>query len=291
MNELITENKLFASVVLIVGALIVRWLFVHYLSKRPLDEEKLPRRWINSVKNAANLLIVIGLIIIWLSELRFMALSIAAFVVALVIATREFIQCILGSLYMASSRIFVVGDWVRIGAHCGEVTRSDWLSTTLLEVDMESKSYGYTGRSLVVPNNQFLTSTVENLNFMRRYIAHTFSIIREADRVNVFTAKDLILGKAREYSASYCDVAERYNGLIEKRLGVSISGPEASVRITTTDFGKNVFEVTVFCPTHEAVSLEQRLTEDFMNYWYGEIVKEDAVMSSGGALLAKDETI
>ncbi|MDX1302059.1 mechanosensitive ion channel family protein [Photobacterium sp.] len=273
MNDFISENKLIASIVLVVIVWSARWLIVRHLSQRPSGEDELPRRWINSIKNATNLLIAIGLIIIWLSELRFVALSIAAFAVALVVATREFIQCFLGSLYQASNRTFVVGDWIRVGSNNGEVVRSDWFSTVLLEIDLETMTYGYTGRTLIIPNNQFISNTIQNLNFMRRYVAHSFAIVRDADPVNFFDARDFILERAKEYCMPFQDVAHRYSVLIDKRLGVNLSGSEASVRITSTNLGKNMLTVTVFCPTKEAVNIEQRITADFMAFWYAEVEK------------------
>jgi small-conductance mechanosensitive channel len=142
------------------------------------------------------------------------------------------------------------------------------LSTTLLEIDIESASYEYTGKTLVIPNNQFVATTIKNMNFMRRFIAHSFAIVREHEHVNVFDAKAMMLEKAAEYCSPFIDVAQRYSGLIEKRLGGEITGPNPSVRITTTNLGKNQFTVTVFCPPDEAVAIEQRLIEDFMVFWY-----------------------
>lgn len=268
MSELIIQHQLIASILLMVTILLARWLGIYYLQKLLTGKDESPRRWINSIKNIANFLIVIGLIIIWLSELRFVALSIATFVVALVIATREFIQCFLGSLYQAGTRAFTIGDWVKIGNHCGEVVRSDWLSTTLMEIDMATLSYSYTGKTIVIPNSQFVVNPIENLNVMRHYVAHSFSITRNADFINVYDAKTHIMNKVNEYCVDFQDVAIRYNALMEKRMGVSLPGPEPSVRVTTTNIGANMFTVTIFCPTSEAVNIEQQITEDFMGYWY-----------------------
>ena len=63
-------------------------------------------------------------------------------------------------------------------------------------------------------------------------------------------------------------MATRYNSLIEKRLDIKISGPEPRVRITTTPEGYNIFTVSLFCPTEDAVGIEQKVTEDFMRFWY-----------------------
>lgn len=278
MNSLIIENQIIASVLLLALAMLLRWLVIRHLKKLPSDEKELSRRWVNSAKNAINMLIVLGLIIIWLSELRFVALSIATFMVALIIATREFIQCFLGALYQTSTRAFAIGDWIKIGNHYGEVVSSDWLTTQLLEVDIELKSYEYTGKTLIIPNNQFVANPIVNLNTMRRYVSHTFVIVRDAEFVNVFQAKDMILAQAKAYSEPFANIAQRYDAMLESRFGVNIGGSEPSVRITTSNLGKNQFEITVYCPTNQAKAIEQKLTEDFMKYWYNEAKRFKAEM-------------
>ncbi len=269
MYDVLIEHKLLASLVFVGLVSLLRWLLLRHLKRLPDDEEASPQRWINSVKNLSNLLIALGLMIIWLTELRYVALSIAAFAVAFVVATREFIQCFLGSIYQASARLFVVGDWIKIGTVSGQVVRSDWLCTTLLEMDMDTLSYGYTGKSVVVPNNQFVIEPVQNLNFMRHYVAHSFAITRLASEGDLFAAKDHLLQQAKACCEPFKEVAKRYSVLIEKRLGVNTVGPGASVRIGTTNIGHNVMTVTIFCPTGEAVNIEQELIRDFMTYWYG----------------------
>lgn len=257
--------------------LTVAWIFLSYIIRRytkrvirinqKIEHDK-KRQRINAVDNIFNLFLVVGLVLIWSSELQNIAISIAAFMVALVIATKEFIACIVGAFYRASTRPYQVGDWIRIANYEGEVTDSDWLSTTLFEVDLKGGTYSYTGRTTVVPNSVLLLQTVQNLNYMRRYVTHTFSIARATDDVNLFTIKEQILEKIRGYSEHFHDVAIRYNSLIEKRLDIKISGPEPRVRITTTVEGFNIFSISLFCPTEEAVEIEQKVTEDFMAFWY-----------------------
>lgn len=273
MSQMGIEYKLFLSFGLLFAVWIVRKFVLRQLSKMAVDDESLRLRWVNSAKNAINLLIFIGLISIWLSELQFVALSIATFVVAFVIATREILQCFVGTLYQVGTRSFSVGDWIKAGSFYGEVIRSDWLGTKLLEVDIENGTYSYTGKTIYLPNSLFVTNPIQNLNFMRRYVSHSFTIVREPDNVNVFSIKDEILRKANEYCAAFSVVAERYNGLMARRLDVPLSGPETSVRISTNNLGKNQFMISIFCPTHEALNLEQKLTEDFMSAWYKEAEK------------------
>lgn len=274
--EWITEYKVFASLSLVVIVLVLRGLISRRLRIYSPKEEVMPRRWANTAKNTLNFLLVIALILIWLSELRFVALSIATFVVALVIASREFIQCLLGALYQASTRTFTVGDWIKVGDYCGEVVSNDWLNTSLLEVDLAGSSYAYTGRSLYLPNNQFLLHGVVNLNFMRRYVAHSFTLVRDSDQLNLCDAKEYILAKAREYCAPFDTVAQRYNKHLEFRMGATLLGPEPSVRISTNHLAKNELTVSLFCPTDEAVDIEQKLVADFMTYWYQQTAQRNS---------------
>lgn len=264
-----TENfEYIATLVWVIGIVLIR----RYLKRALRTNEKLDvdrkRRRLNTVDNVFNLVMFVGLVLIWATELQNIAISIAAFMVALVIATKEFISCIVGAFYKASTRPYQVGDWVRIGQFEGEVTDSDWLSTTLFEVDFKGGSYAYTGRTTIVPNSVLLTNSVQNLNYMRRYVEHSFSISRLTDDVNLFEIKEPILAKIREYSEHFHEVAIRYNSLIEKRLDIKIAGPEPTVRVQTTIEGYNVFTVSLFCPTHEAAEIEQKVTEDFMRIWF-----------------------
>lgn len=276
----LTENfEYLGTVIWIILVVVIRRYSKHALRNNTKLDVDRKRRRLNTVDNVFNLVLVIGLILIWATELQNIAISIAAFMVALVIATKEFISCIVGALFKASTRPYQVGDWVRIGNFEGEVTDSDWLSTTLFEVDFRGGSYAYTGRTTVVPNSQLLTHSIQNLNYMRRYVEHTFSISRQTDEVNLFEIKEPILAKIREYSEHFHEVAIRYNSLIEKRLDVKIAGPEPSVRIKTTPEGFNIFSVSLFCPTQEAVEIEQKVTEDFMRIWFDK--KRQAV---GGAI-------
>ncbi|MGV6807736.1 MAG: mechanosensitive ion channel family protein [bacterium] len=267
MIDFIVDSKFLISALAVALILSVRWLFARLLRQNRQREIESTNRLINSLNNITTLLIALTLVMVWITEIRYVALSVATFIVALVIASREFIQCILGSLFLTTTRLFHVGDWIKVGDQYGEVVRSDWLSTTLLEIDMKSIRYSYTGRSLVVPNNRFVTDISTNLNFMRRYVEHTFEIVREPDQVCLRDAREFLNGVARKYCESFRDVALRYNSLIQKRLGIDLAGPEVDARLSTTDLGKSRFTVTIFCPTAEALNIEQKVIGDFLDYW------------------------
>mgnify|MGYP003870965907 CR=1 FL=1 len=266
--ENVFGNKFLISFIVIVGALFLRWILIKHLRELKSDDKELPRRWINSTKNTFNLIIAVGLFTIWLSELQFVALSIATFIVALVIAAREFIQCFIGSMFHTSTRSFTIGDWVKIGGNYGEVVNNNWLTTTLMELDIESQNYNFTGKTIAIPNHLLITSPISNLNFMRHFVTHSFSIVREPANINPCEARTIILKKAEHYCASFFDTAKQFNEKLERSLGIELAGPEAEVRISTSNIGKNIITISIFCPTEQAVRIEQKLTDDVLNHWY-----------------------
>ncbi|AWL11085.1 hypothetical protein HMF8227_00589 [Saliniradius amylolyticus] len=265
ISDLVLEYKLALSVTLAMLILIVRRWVIKGIRRRAKRKAQDKRPVVNAIKNITNLSLVFFLLAIWSAELQHLALSIAAFVVGIVLATREYIQCFTGFLYVTSTRVFRVGDWVEVGDVCGEVVESDWLSLTLQEVYLPT--YDYTGKTLNIPNNQLFTKPVRNLNFLKRYATHTFTITRN-QTVNVFQFIERLHERAKKHCLHFRDVAIRYNSMIEHRLDVTIPGPDPTIRVTTSELGDTEVTITIFCPTEEAIEIEQKITSDFMAYWY-----------------------
>ena len=132
---------------------------------------------------------------------------------------------------------------------------------------MNKDDYQYTGKTLYLPNSQLITSVIKNLNFLKRYAMHHFTIVRD-DSVNPFEFIEQLYDKANIYCADFKDVANRYNQLIENRLEVHIAGPKPHIQIATSDLGDTQVLFTIFCPTEQALEIEQKLTKDFMYFWF-----------------------
>lgn len=262
LSEFILNNKFILTFLLICTFLIFKYLILKLIQKKSKQDKRLQ---INIVNNIFSLLIILVVFNVWSEEIQKFAFSIAAFIVAIVLATREFIQCFIGFIYLLSSRPFRIGDWVQVGNYYGEVHSTDWAKLTLLEVDKDS--YQYTGKTLYLPNSQLITSVIKNLNFLKRYAMHHFTIVRD-DSINPFEFIDELYEKAYLYCENFNDVAIRYNQLIENRLDVKITGPDPHIQIATSDLGDTQVFFTIFCPTEKAMAIEQKLTKDFMDLWF-----------------------
>lgn len=259
--EYLVQNKILLTAVLIGAVIIIKLAFVKLIQRKFKQNKRLR---INMANNIFTIAVIIIIFNVWSLEIQKFAFSIAAFIVAIVLATREFIQCFIGFVYILSSRPFRIGDWIQVGHYYGEVHSTDWAKLTLLEVNIED--YQYTGKTLYLPNSQLITAAIKNLNFLKRYAMHHFTIVRDGS-VNPFEFIDALLENAHKYCADFHDVAVRYNHLIENRLEVKIAGPEPHIQVSTSDIGNTQVRFTIFCPTDKALAIEQKLTSDFMTMW------------------------
>ncbi|WNC67872.1 mechanosensitive ion channel family protein [Thalassotalea nanhaiensis] len=268
--SILITNKIFLSICVVIGMQFISHQIVNFIRRGNDFLNERHRTWISRTKNLTVMIIAIMLLSLWWVELETFALSIAAVAVAIVIASKELILCLSGSILRATSNAFVIGDWIRAGDNYGEVIEHNILSTVVQEIDFANNNYNYTGKTVTIPNSQFLTETVKNMNFMKRYVYHTFSITTDAS-INVFAAREHIFSKMNEYTQDFLEVGRRYNNVIEKHLGVDLPGEEPYIRITTTDLGNFKFTIILFCPTEQAVSLEQRITQDYMDFRFQQL--------------------
>ncbi|WP_422380287.1 mechanosensitive ion channel family protein [Marinicellulosiphila megalodicopiae] len=260
--SILLEYKLLTSFAFIIFAFLSKHYLIVLIRYRAKKKQKEHRSLTNAIKNISNLAVLILLFYLWSPELQDFAISIAAFMVAIVLATREFIQCFIGFLYITSTNPFRVGDWVQTKDHCGEVISTDWAKLTMLEVDIAT--YSYTGKTLFIPNNQLITSPIKNLNFLKRYVSHSFTITMNSD-YQPYKYKAKLLKVAKKYCKDFQTVAERYNAIIERSLDVTIPGPEPEISITTTQMGRINTTFVIFCPTEKSFEIEEKLTEYFFN--------------------------
>ena len=231
------DYKLLTSLVLLIVLLFLKKGVLRLIRRISSHRGEDRRNQINILEQLGNAFIIIVLMMVWSSEIQTLAISIAAFMVAIVLATREFIQCFMGFIYYLGARPFRVGDWIQMNNIIGEVVEMDWAKTALLEVDPES--FNYTGKHVYVPNSQLVTQTVRNLNFMRRYRLHSFEIVNEPS-VNAYSLLPAFHARAQAHCEYFRDVAERYKGLIERHLEQEFIRIDPEVEIKTNELAKVV---------------------------------------------------
>lgn len=256
--------RLIATVLLVLIILGTRFLVGHWIRGGTHIFQENQRRQFFYLRSLLSGVFLIGLVIIWAGQLQNLVLSLTAVMVALVIATKELLMCLSGFLLRTTGRLFSVGDWIECNGLRGEVTDHTLLSTTLLEIDTPEHGYGYTGRSLILPNSMFLSHPVHTSAFARQYVQHRFAITIE-EPIDPVAGVERLQGDAERACASFQNEARKMNEAMDRRLGVEMNEHEPFVSVGTSDIGKTRFTVLLFCPTNRAAALERDIAVAFLH--------------------------
>jgi len=271
MNEVLSDPvviRLIFTIVLLAALAAARYIAGRWITRHtPIMQER-QRRQFFYLRTAISVILAVGLIIVWGGHLQNLVLSLTAVMLAVVIATKELIMCLSGFMLRMTGRLFAVGDWIECNDLHGEVIDHTLLSTTILEVGSPEQGYGYTGRTLVLPNSVLLSHPVRTSPFARHFVFHRFLITLEAP-VHPPGALERLQAASESACAPFHDEAQRVNTNMDHKLGVDIAGPEPFVAMGTSDIGKPQFSVTLFAPTAQAARLEREITAAFLAAVHG----------------------
>lgn len=261
------NNRVFLTIILVMFFFVLKNIVIKIIQNK--NKEKDNRNMISMTQNIINLLTLIFVFSLWSSEIQNFAISIAAFTVAIVIATREIIQSIIGFIYITSSRTLRVGDWIKVDNDIGEIITIDWLKVTTMEID--SKTYEFTGKTKFFANGIFLTNSICNLNVSKNYINYSFNIVKDdINKLNPFIIKEKLLEKIEEINISTENIADKYKKIIEKKLMAKVKSYNNTININTSDTGKIIFNISILCKTNKVKEMEQEIIKEFFNIYNNE---------------------
>lgn len=248
---------LFNTVILITLVIFLKLLSARFIRRSVVSSELRGRLLVN-FRNGFLLFTLLGLVMIWGDQLRTLALSIVAIAVAFVVATKELILCVTGSLLKTGAGSFHLGDRIQIKEFRGDVIDQTLLATTILEVGPGKASHQRTGRMIVIPNALFVSEPVVNESFMERYGFHVFIVPFKLED-DWQKAREALLASAINHCQTYLEPARAYMTSVGNERGlevpsvdprVSIQVPEAGeihliVRIPVQSGHKNYMEQTI----------------------------------------------
>lgn len=264
-KSLFTMSEIITSLVVIVGVVAIRAFLIRYIRKDSEILERDQRQWIIRIKNTSVALIFVALVFLWAPQLHTFAISIAAFAVALVIASKELIMCLMGALLRASNQPFNVGEWVTIDGVTGEVVDFDALAFRLQEVDMDGKTYQYTGRIITIPNSKLFTANIENSNFFRNYIYEDVRVTVQFTDIDPAIAMKILKEISERYFAPHRKKAFEFNKTLRRKAGLDIGMAEPVYDLTTSELGHYQFHVRLFVPTSLASGIGADISRDFLS--------------------------
>jgi hypothetical protein len=247
-----------AAVLLVARALVVRAV----LRSQTLTAEG-RRRWVVSLRYATALIFLVGLIFIWAAEIRTFAVSLVAIALAVVVATKELIQCVGGSILRVGANAYTVGDRIQIAGLRGNVLDQGLLATTILEIGPGQLSHQYTGRAVVFPNSLLLNTPLINETHTKEYIVQVLTIpLRIED--DWATAERILLEAAAAECTPFLEEAKRHMKHLEGRAWLDAPSVEPRVTVRLPEPGRIDLLLRIPAPASLPARLEQAILRRFL---------------------------
>lgn len=257
------------SVVMILALIMCRLLILRLLvtnnDKLSLDVKL---RWSVNLRNILIICIMFGVFIIWAKELQSFALSMVAFVVALVLATKELIMCIVGSFLRTMSHSYSLGDHIEVGPYRGRVIDINLFTTMIMEMGPAHLAHQMTGRAMIMPNSLLLSAPVIRENHTGAYIVHTF-VVPAPYSTDPILGESILLAAAQELCHPYLKEVRAHMRSLEAEKLFDTPAVEPRVAIMPADDRGYKFVVRVAIPVKERHRIEQAILHRFMYGCYG----------------------
>lgn len=257
------SNMLISTAVLILTIVLIRTLIARYL-RRKISSTELRRRWLIQSRNGLLLLLLLGLLFIWGEELRTLALSVVAIAVAFVVATKELILCVTGSILKTGAGSFNIGDRIQIKDFRGDVIDQNLLATTILEVGPGKITHQRTGRMTVIPNALFVSEPVINESYTHDYILHVFTIPfkREDDWRG---AQEAFLESANRHCKPYLEDVRKHMKHLSDERGLDVPTIEPRVTIQVPAAGEVHLIIRIPVKSGQRSYIEQTILSEVFN--------------------------
>jgi small-conductance mechanosensitive channel len=261
-NSLILPD-IVKSLILLAMVLIGRLVLMRAVTHSTSLTVETKRRWVLMIRNVIGVVFVMGLVFIWAHELATFAVSLVAIAVALVLATKELILCLSGTVLRAGSNAYTLGDRIEISGTRGNVIDQNLLATTLLEIGPGHNSSQYTGRAVVFPNSLLLSHPLINETYMKEYVVQvlTIPLAMEDDWQ---AAESLLLDIAMSECAPFMEEARIHMKQLEGKAWLDAPSVEPRVSIHLPEPGRIDLLLRVPSPAHRTSRLEQAILRRFL---------------------------
>lgn len=262
------KAEIIESVLMIVGVLILRGVILqtHFRSHPAMEiEEK--RRWVVVSRNFTLIFAVFGLAIIWAAQIQTLVLSMFAVAAAIVLATKELIMCLSGSLLRASTKQYSVGDYIEVNGLRGRVVDINLLNTLMMQIGPHTLIGQLSGKTVSFPNSLLLSYSVQRDNVLGMYVIHTFEI-----PVPIHLDSDAVVPRLETLLEKLC---RPYIAAIERHLEAVQTQklfitPAAQPRITRVPHDDKVYHIVVrfASPVQKRLEIQQALLDEFIRIQY-----------------------
>ena len=252
------------TAILLIVVTVVRSIASRFIKKR-VHSKELQRRWLVQTRNGFILLLTLGLLFIWGDTLRTFALSIVAIAVAFVVATKELILCVSGSILKTGSGSFNVGDRIQVKEFRGDVIDQNILATTILEVGPGKLTHQRTGRKTVIPNALFVSEPIINESFTHDFVLHVFTVPFKREE-NWRAAQDEFLKAARKHCKPYLNEARIHMEKLSEDMGLDVPTADPRVTVQVPTVGEIHLVIRIPVKSSQRGFIEQSILSDVFSH-------------------------
>ena len=258
------RSEIIQSVLLIIGVLLVRTVILQtHFRRHPAMQIEDMRRWVVVSRNLTLIACLIGLISVWAAQIQTLALSMFAIAAAIVLATKELIMCLSGSLLRAVTKQYSVGDYIEVGHMRGRVVDINLLNTLMMQVGPNHLIGQLSGKTVSFPNSLLLSQTVQRDNILGNFVVHTFEI-----PVPIHLDSDAIVPPLDEMlqkkCAPYIRVIDKYLEAVQiQKLFIT---PAARPRISRVPHDDKLYLLVVrfASPVAKRLEIQQMVLDEFL---------------------------
>ena len=252
-----------STALLILIVIIVRMGIHHSLLQDSDLSVESRRRWGVTIRNILLITFALGFAVVWAPKMQPFAVSFLAVALALVLATKEIITCISGSILRILTKAYSLGDRIEMGNIRGNVVDHNALTTTILEIGPGQTSHQYTGRAMVIPNSFIFNHPIINETYTKNFRLHIITVPLSTDD-DWKTAERLLLKAAEEEATPYIEEARSYFKKLEGKLWLDSPSVEPRITVQVPEPGRINLLLRIACPTQFPSRLEQAILKKFL---------------------------
>ncbi|MCI5072718.1 mechanosensitive ion channel family protein [bacterium] len=261
-------NDDYSLKLLLTAGIFIVTVFLRFMGKKVINTWNIPSfemqlKYRNTLKRVLSVVLLFAVFMIWGASIKGFAVSIAAFAAALVLATKELLLCVLGSIVKSSNQAFTFGDRIQIGPVRGIVIRQSLLGTTLMEIGPGETVHHLSGKKVFIPNSQLLVQVIKNESLGSQYIFHSFQIVLKLDEKWKIHEENLLKVCFNEYQVFEAKAKKAISALAQEK-GIYKPSTEPKIAIDLSEAEKIKFTVRIACPEGEANFIEQKITRAFL---------------------------
>ena len=268
LHTLPVREEVVESVLMVMALLVFRGVLLNlYLRRHPHYSIEEKRRSLVLSRNLTLILTIFGLAVIWATQIQTLALSMFAVAAAIVVATKELIMCLSGSILRSVTKQYSVGDYIEVNGLRGRVVDINLLNTLMMQIGPNPLVGQLSGKTLSFPNSLLLNHSVRRDNILGDYVIHTVEI-----PVPIHLDSDVIVGRLKAVLEPLCQpyvpaIQRHLENVQAEKLFIT---PAAQPRVTRVPHDDKVYLIIVryASPVAKRLEIQQAVLDEFLRVQY-----------------------